>query len=158
MRLRYLTVASFLAAALSQEISILQLVPLGICYALFAQRMRWPDDVRLTVAGGCALALIVLDIVFAQVRSLTALDGISPNVEATLGWTFHAPSNFFSLLIGYSRLHRTRPCWKRVRLITTCGFRFFMILLCATMGYSSIAMQALKSSAKLQTSNGPLGH
>lgn len=105
MRERYLAIASFLAATLSQEISLLQLVPMGVCYLLFAQRTRWPDEVRLIVAGGCALSLIALDLAFVQIRCLTAIDGISPNVEATLGWTFHAPSNFLSMFIGYSRLH-----------------------------------------------------
>jgi hypothetical protein len=36
---------------------------------------------------------------------LTALDGVSPNVEATIGWRFDNPTSFFMLIVGYSRLH-----------------------------------------------------
>src|SRR4029077_17708235 len=101
----YLTVLAFLAAALSQEISVLQLLPLAICCALFAQRRTWSDEMRLLVAAGCALAIIALDVAFFQIRCLTALDGISPNVEATIGWRFDNPTSFFMLIVGYSRLH-----------------------------------------------------
>jgi hypothetical protein len=105
MRTRYLMVVSFLAAALSQEIGLLHLVPLGLCYLFFARTARWPNDVRVLVAGGCMLAVMAVDIAFSQIRSLTSLDGLSPRLEPTLGWSFQTPSNFFSLLIGYSRLH-----------------------------------------------------
>jgi len=105
MRDRYLTVLAFLAAALSQEISVLQLLPLAICCALFAQRRTWSDEIRLLVAAGCALALIALDVAFFQIRCLTALEGISPNVEATIGWRFDNATNFLAIFIGYSRLH-----------------------------------------------------
>jgi hypothetical protein len=104
MRIRYLTLACFLAAALSQEIGLLHLVPLGLCYVLLARTTRWPNDVRVLVAGGCVLALLAVDIAFSQIRGLTSLEGVSPRVEPTLGWTFQTPSSFFSLLIGYSRL------------------------------------------------------
>jgi hypothetical protein len=105
MRDRYLTVAAFLAAALSQEITVLEIIPLTICYFLFAQRRSWPDEIRLLVAAGCALALIALDLAFFKIQCLTALDGISPRIDATVGWEFAEPANFVALLIGYSRLH-----------------------------------------------------
>jgi hypothetical protein len=105
MRDRYLTVLAFLAAALSQEITVLQLLPLAICCALFAQRRTWSDEIRFLVAAGCALALIALDVAFFQIRCLTALEGVSPNVEATIGWRFDNATNFLAIFIGYSRLH-----------------------------------------------------
>jgi Dolichyl-phosphate-mannose-protein mannosyltransferase len=105
MRDRYLTVLAFLVATLSQEIAILEILPLTICYLLFAKGRRWPDEIRLLVAGGCALALIALDLAFFDVKCLTAVDGVSPQINSTLGWSFESPGNFFALLIGYSRLH-----------------------------------------------------
>jgi hypothetical protein len=105
MRDRYLAVLVFFAATLSQEITILEILPLTICYFLFAQRRRWPDEIRLLVAAGCALALIGLDLAFFKIQCLTALDGISPRIDATVGWSFEKPANLFALLIGYSRLH-----------------------------------------------------
>jgi hypothetical protein len=105
MRDRYLTVLTFLVATLSQEITVLEILPLTICYFLFAKRRRWPDEVRLLVAGGCALALIALDLAFFDFNCLTAVDGISPQINSALGWSFKSPANFFALLIGYSRLH-----------------------------------------------------
>ena len=54
---------------------------------------------------GCALALIGLDYAFFQIKCLTALEGVSPRIEARIGWCFDKSTNFFALLIGYSRLH-----------------------------------------------------
>ncbi len=105
MRDRYLMVLALLAAALSQEITVLQLLPFAICFALFAQRRSWGDEVRLLVVASCALAVIALDVGFFQVRCMTALEGVSPNVEATIGWSFDTPMNFLTMFIGYSRVH-----------------------------------------------------
>jgi hypothetical protein len=105
MRDRYVAVLCFLAATLSQEISLLMIIPLGVCYVLFGQRRSWPDEIRVMIAGGCALGVIAIDLAFFKIRCLTALDGASPNSEATMGWAFADPSNFFAMLIGYSRLH-----------------------------------------------------
>ena len=105
MKDRYLAVAAFFVATLSQEITVLHILPLLVCYFLFAQRRSWPDEIRLLVAAGCALALIALDLAFFKIQCLTALDGLSPRVDATVGWSFERPANLFALLIGYSRLH-----------------------------------------------------
>ena len=105
MKDRYLTVLAFLASILSQEITVLQLLPLAICYALFAQRRSPADEIRVLVAAGCALALSALDVGFFEIRCLTALEGISPNVEATIGWRFDNATNFLAIFVNYSRLH-----------------------------------------------------
>jgi hypothetical protein len=105
MRDRYLTVLAFLLAVLSQEITVLEVLPLTICYVLFAQRRTWPDEMRVLVVAGCAVALIALDVLFYQAKCLTAVEGVSPRVEPRIGWCFERPSDFFALLIGYSRLH-----------------------------------------------------
>jgi Dolichyl-phosphate-mannose-protein mannosyltransferase len=105
MRDRYLAVAAFCAAALSQEITLLQILPCTVCCALFAQRRSWPDEIRILVVAGCALAIVALDVGFFQIMCLTALDGVSPNVEAAIGWRFDNPASFFMLIVGYSRLH-----------------------------------------------------
>src|SRR5260370_25402162 len=105
MRDRYLTMLAVLGAALTQEITVFQLLPLAIGCALFAPRRTWSDEIRLLVAAGCALALIALDVAFFQIRCLTALEGVSPNVEATIGWRFDNATNFLAIFIGYSRLH-----------------------------------------------------
>ena len=105
MRDRYLTVLAFLAAVLSQEITALQILPLTVCYMLFGQRRSWTDEIRLLVAAGCALALIGLDYAFFKIDCLTALEGVSPRIEARIGWWFDKSANFLALLIGYSRMH-----------------------------------------------------
>jgi hypothetical protein len=46
-----------------------------------------------------------MDLVIFQTRCLTRVDGISPNLEATLSPHFSDPMNFLSLFLGYSRLH-----------------------------------------------------
>jgi hypothetical protein len=105
MRDRYLAVATLCAAALSQEITVLQILPFTLCCALFAQRRSWPDEIRILIAAGCALAIVALDVGFFQIKCLTALDGVSPNVEAAIGWRFDNPASFLMLIVGYSRLH-----------------------------------------------------
>ena len=105
MRDRYVAVLCFLAATLSQEISLLMILPLGLCYALFGQRRSRRDEIRMMIAGGSALGVIAIDLAFFRIRCLTALEGPSPSTEATIGWAFADPSNFFSMLIGYSRSH-----------------------------------------------------
>jgi Dolichyl-phosphate-mannose-protein mannosyltransferase len=105
MRDRYLTVLFFFLAVLSQEITVLQVVPLAICCGIFAQRRPWPDDIRLLICAVCAVALIAVDVAFFKIECMTALEGISPRIDASVGWSFEKPTNFFSLIIGYSRLH-----------------------------------------------------
>ncbi len=105
MRDRYFTLLAFLASVLSQEITALQILPLAVCWLLFGQRRSWQDEVRFLVAVGCALALIGLDYAFFKIKCLTALEGVSPRIEARIGWCFEKPSNFLALLVGYSRLH-----------------------------------------------------
>jgi Dolichyl-phosphate-mannose-protein mannosyltransferase len=105
MRDRYLTVLFLFLAVLSQEITILQVVPLAVCYFIFAQRRPWADEIRLLICAGCAVALIAVDVAFFKIECLTALEGISPRIDASIGWSFEKPTNFFALIIGYSRLH-----------------------------------------------------
>jgi hypothetical protein len=105
MRERYLAMLMFLLAVFSQETTVLSVIPLGICYLLFAQKRPWPDEIRTLVLSGCALALIVLDLAFFQLKCLTALDGVSARLDATIGWCFDKPTNFLAMFVGYSRLH-----------------------------------------------------
>lgn len=105
MRDRYLAVLAYLLAVLSQEITVLEVLPLTICYVLFGKRRPWPDEIRVLVVGGCVVALIALDVLFYQAKCLTAVEGVSPRVEPRVGWCFERPTDFFALLIGYSRLH-----------------------------------------------------
>jgi hypothetical protein len=105
MRDRYLTILFFFLAVLSQEITVLQIIPIAVCYFIFAQRRPWPDEVRLLICAGCAVALIAVDVAFFKIECLTALEGISPRIDASIGWSFEQPINFFALIIGYSRLH-----------------------------------------------------
>jgi hypothetical protein len=141
MRDRYLTVLAFLASVLSQEITALQMLPLAVCWMLFGQRRSRADEIRLLIAVGCALALIGLDYAFFQMKSLTALEGVSPRVEAKIGWCFDKPANFFSLLIGYSRLHIVLSAflipgfilaWRRQKTVWSCLYLYFFLSIVVT--------------------------
>lgn len=92
-------------AVLSQEISLLVLVPCGICYALMAKPESLRNELRFAFIAALVFGLIVLNLITFKVKCLTRLEGISPNIESTMSPHFAYPMNFFSLFIGYSRLH-----------------------------------------------------
>ena len=102
---RYLTVAGWLAAALSQEITAVALVSLGVGYVLFAQHRSWTDNVKLLVVLGCALFVIVIDFMIYETHCLTRLEGYAPSMQADVQPHFWDPYNLVSLFINYSRIH-----------------------------------------------------
>jgi hypothetical protein len=102
---RFLTVASLLAAVLSQELSLLMAAPLMLGYLLFAKPKGFRSTAALAVVSACAVAFIALDALALLTVCLTKLDGISPNVEATLSFHFANPLHFLTLFLSYSRLH-----------------------------------------------------
>jgi hypothetical protein len=104
-RARLLAVGSFLAACLSQELSMVMVVPLAIAYVLFAQKTDRRSTVALWVVGGCAAVILALDLTIVLTVCQTYLDGISPNVEATMALHLANPLHFFTLFVSYSRLH-----------------------------------------------------
>ena len=105
MRDRYLALLGMGLAIFSQEITVLQAIPLAFCYLLFGQRRSWSDESRFLIVVGCLAALILLDYAFFKIACQTALDGVSPRIEAAIGFSFDKTVNFFTLLVGYSRLH-----------------------------------------------------
>lgn len=92
-------------AVLSQEISLLLIVPCAICYALMAKPESLRNEFRFVAVCGLVLGCIALNLVAFKVKCLTRLEGISPNIESTMSPHFAHPLNFFSLFLGYSRLH-----------------------------------------------------
>jgi hypothetical protein len=102
---RYATLGAFLAAVLSQEISVILGFPLLLGYVLFAVNRSWREEIRLVWLALLVLGLVALDLVVFQVRTLTRLEGVSPNSEATLAFNFGELLNLFSVFVSYSRLH-----------------------------------------------------
>lgn len=102
---RIATIVAFASAVLSQEITAAMAVPMLFCYIVFAKDLGWRNNLQLVVVTGLAGAVIVLDFLAFQTLCLTRTEGVSPTVEATVKPHFWQPMNFFSLLIGYSRLH-----------------------------------------------------
>jgi 4-amino-4-deoxy-L-arabinose transferase-like glycosyltransferase len=103
-RARYLTLVSFLAACLSQELSIVLAAPLLVCYLLFA-RNDWRSTLSLAIAAACAASVVAIDLVIVMTVCLTGLDAISPNSEATLALHFANPMHLLTIFLSYSRLH-----------------------------------------------------
>lgn len=102
---RVWTILAFAGAVLSQEITASMAVPILFCYVVFAKDLGWRNNIQLIVVAGLAGLVIALDFVAFQTLCLTRTEGVSPTVEATVKPHFWQPMNFFSLLIGYSRLH-----------------------------------------------------
>ncbi|MBD5780772.1 glycosyltransferase family 39 protein [Pelagicoccus sp. NFK12] len=105
MKYRYYTLWCFLAAILSQELSVVIGFQLLFGYLLFAKRKPMSDELRTLVIAVCVVALTAIDIIVFQTRTLTRTEGISPNVEATLSPNFSSPMNYLSVFFSYSRLH-----------------------------------------------------
>jgi hypothetical protein len=138
MRDRYLALATFLAGMLSQEITVLQAIPLGICYVLFGRNRRWPDEIRILWASACAAGFVLLDVAFHLIKCLTPLEGVSPRVEAKIGWSVEKIVNFFALFIGYSRLHLFLSVFlipgfvqalRRKQTVATCQYIYLLVSL-----------------------------
>jgi hypothetical protein len=140
MRDRYLAILTFLAGVLSQEITVLQVIPLAVCYVLFATRRKWPDEIRLLLSAACASAIIALDVAFHMLKCLTPLEGVSPRVEAKIGWCFAKLANFFTLFISYSRLHLLLSAFlipgfiiacRRKQTVATCLYIYLFVSIAA---------------------------
>jgi hypothetical protein len=104
-RNRYLTLAAFLAAVLSQEITVVMGLEIALGILLFARDRGPSANLKLMVVGGCIVTVIALDLLVFKTRCLTRLEGVSPEMEATLKPHFWSPFNFASLFVGSSRLH-----------------------------------------------------
>jgi hypothetical protein len=136
MRDRYLALLGMALAIFSQEITVLQALPLALCYMLFGQRRSWADECRFLAVAGCLAALIILDLAFFKIECQTVLDGVSPRIEAAIGWSFEKPINLFTLLVGYSRLHAglslfmllgfIAALWRRQRTLT-CFYIYLLV-------------------------------
>jgi hypothetical protein len=102
---RYLALAAFWAATLSQEITVVMLPPLLLVYWLFRPRWNRTDFLKYLFIGVCAGVFVVFDVLILQTWCLSRLEGISPNNEPTLEFGFHAPLNFVAALVCYCRLN-----------------------------------------------------
>jgi chromosome segregation ATPase len=104
-RYRYLMVAAFLVAVLSQEITAVMGVELALAALLFGCDKGPTANLKLLVVAGCAVAAVALDFLVFQTRCLTRLEGVSPVVEAAVKPHFWTPYNLAAMFVGSSRLH-----------------------------------------------------
>lgn len=102
---RLACIVAFLCAILSQELSIVMGFQLLLGYMVFARPEKWHRELKTIVLALCVIALVAVDILIFQTKTLTILEGVSPNVEATMHPNFTSPMNYFSIFLGYSRLH-----------------------------------------------------
>ncbi|MEM7474293.1 MAG: glycosyltransferase family 39 protein [Planctomycetota bacterium] len=102
---RALAFICFGIAVLSQEISLLLIVPCAICYALMAKPETLRNEIKFAAVAALVMGCIVLNLLAFKVKCLTRLEGISPNIESTMSPHFAYPLNFFSLFMGYARIH-----------------------------------------------------
>ncbi|MCE9548038.1 MAG: glycosyltransferase family 39 protein [Planctomycetia bacterium] len=104
-RYRYLTVAAFLAATLSQEITAVMAVPLSVGYLFFAGKKTIPENIKLIIAAVCALAIIIVDYAVYETHTMTRLEGFSTTMQADIGPHLWEPYNFLTIFLSYSRIH-----------------------------------------------------
>ena len=138
-RHRMATVCAALAATLSQEISALLFVPIGLGW-FFGRRRDPGSELRLGVLAGCAAVWIALDYAAFQVLCLTRTEGISPVVQARIEPNFDAPYNFVALLLGYSRLHVVLSAFLVVGLVRAARAKDRSVLALAFLLFSGVAL------------------
>jgi hypothetical protein len=102
---RYLTTFAFFIAVISQEITAIMAFQLLLGLFWMGREAGWGANIRLVIVGAIAIAFIVLDLLVFQTRCLTRMEGVSPNVEASIKPHYWDPYNLISLFLGYSRLH-----------------------------------------------------
>ncbi len=140
---RYLTVAAFLASVLSQEISAVMGISLLLGYLVFAEDNGAWANLKLVIVSCCALILIVLDYAVFQTRCMTRLEGMSPNLEASVQPHFWYPYNFLSLFLGYSRLHVLLSLFMLIGLPLVCRQRQRNTMAMYLMLFSGVVMTNL---------------
>src|SRR5580700_259498 len=102
---RLFTIGAFLAACVSQELSVVMVVPLACAYLIFAEKKdRW-STIAFWSVGACAAVAFVIDIATYFTVCLTKVEGIAPALDATPSPHFANPVHFFTLFVGHSRLH-----------------------------------------------------
>ncbi|MFT4542339.1 MAG: hypothetical protein ACI835_004807 [Planctomycetota bacterium] len=99
-----LTIIAYLASVLSQELSALVGLQLGIAFLLFTRHTSWGNLMKLVVVAALAILAIVVDFAAFQTTCQTHTEGVSPNVEASIAPNFLQPYNTFSLFFGSTRL------------------------------------------------------
>ncbi len=104
-RCRYWTLASFLAAILSQETSAVLGLSMGICFLIFCRNIKTSGIIKCAIVGACVIAILVVDVLAFQSNCLTRTEGISPNVEAAVKPNFTWALNLLSIFVTYARLH-----------------------------------------------------
>jgi len=105
MKWRYMTLAAFVPAIFSQEISVIIGFTLVASYFLFAERKAWPMEMRFMVALGCVVTLVVLDFAMYQTVCLSVHDRMSPRIEPEMKLNLMFPSMLYWFFILFSRLH-----------------------------------------------------
>jgi hypothetical protein len=104
-RYRYLTLAAFLAAVLSQELTAVMGLEIALGILLFARDNGRSANFKLLIVGCCIVTVIALDYLVFKTRCLTRLEGVSPRMEPAIKPHFWCPFNFASLFLCSSRLH-----------------------------------------------------
>ncbi|MFT7486185.1 MAG: hypothetical protein ACI9F9_002040, partial [Candidatus Paceibacteria bacterium] len=118
MRARLALIASFLAAVLSQEISIVMGFQLLTGFAMFSAFPNRSQLFWILICSLCAIALIFVDVAAFKVLCLTRTEGISPSPEATIRPNFTYPYNFTAIFLGYSRTHLMLSLFWLVSLVS----------------------------------------
>ncbi|MEM6823377.1 MAG: glycosyltransferase family 39 protein, partial [Verrucomicrobiota bacterium] len=98
-------IISLFLTIISQELSIIFCFQLLGAYLILCRNRSYGDEFKLALISITVVALTIIDLTVFKVRTLTRLEGISPNVESTLAPNFGSLMNYFSLFLGYSRLH-----------------------------------------------------
>ncbi|MBW7877012.1 MAG: glycosyltransferase family 39 protein [Candidatus Cloacimonetes bacterium] len=102
---RLWTLFAFMCAILSQELSAVIGIQMLFVYLLYAAPRPLESEIKLMSGAILVVFVTLVNVMIFQTQTMTRLEGISPNVEATIALNFSSPMNFFSVFFAYSRLH-----------------------------------------------------
>ncbi len=135
---RYATLAAFLGALLSQETSAVLGLSMGIAFLAFCPGLKTSDLVKCGVLSALVIASLIVDFIAFQANCLTRVEGVSPNVEATVKPNFTYVVNFFSMFVAYARLHVVISLFVVIGCVYAVVRRDRAFLYLATMVFTGI--------------------
>ncbi|MCA9196347.1 MAG: glycosyltransferase family 39 protein, partial [Planctomycetales bacterium] len=135
---RYATIWAFSAAIQSQEISAVLGLSMLLGFVAFSHFVKTSEIIKLAIHAACLIGCLAVDFAAFQLICLTRLEGVSPNVEASVKPNFTYALNLLAMLVTYGRVHLTLSVFVLIGIAYGVKRRDKGFLFLALMAFSGI--------------------